>query len=494
MPCFTESDYMQKALHPDSSSNPSSKITEKHPEIASALQEANKHRYAASYDEALGAFGKAIDMIQQERLMNRTLQLSKARCYRQMGLIRMNQESFDEALSDFSHAAGIFETLGHQESLAEVLESMGEIELRRSCFEAALPPLRQSISLFKDSDQAPRAGRGLVLIAAVLAELGEDRVAGRRLSEGVDMASRLKDEKAYAEVLKLAGETARRLGDSESVVNYLQECIAIQGALLSQVPQPVAPTQEQAEPVIESPAAESGSEVSSEVSDIEALIEAKNEELRHFTRKAAHDMKEPLRMIASFGGLMKRKFSEGDDMLEYVEIILDAGERMQGLLAKLLEYAKVGIAEAEPSEQNLDDAVLMATADKSLAALIKERNAVVEASDLPSMIAHREYLIQAFVHLIRNAILYNTDEQPKVEFRRDPEGRGILISDNGIGIEAEHQAEIFELFRRLHSRSEYPGSGIGLATVVKIAEFYNSSVEVLESKPGEGTTLLWRLS
>lgn len=181
-------------------------------------------------------------------------------------------------------------------------------------------------------------------------------------------------------------------------------------------------------------------------------------------------------------------------MLEYVEIILDAGERMQGLLAKLLEYAKVGIAEADPSEQNLDDAVLMATADKSLASIIKERNAVVESSDLPSMIAHREYLVQAFVHLIQNAILYNTDEQPKVEFRRDPEGRGILITDNGIGIEAEHQAEIFELFRRLHSRSEYPGSGIGLATVVKIAELYNSSVEVLKSKPGEGTTFLWRMS
>ena len=488
MPSFTESDYMQQALHPDSSGNTSNKITEKHPEIASALKEANMHRYAASYDEALGAFGKALDMIQQKRLMNRTLQLSKARCYSQMGMIRMNQECFDAALSDFSHAAGIFETLGHEKSLAEVLESMGEIELRRSCFEAALQPLQQSISLFKNSDQAPRAGRGLVLIAAVLAELGKDRVAGRRLSEGVDMASRLKDEKAYAEVLKLAGKTARRLGDSESVVSYLQECIAIQGRLLSQIPKPEAAVlaQEQAKAVIKN-SSESDQE-------IEALIEAKNEELRQFTRKAAHDMKEPLRMIASFGGLLKRKFSEGDEMLEYVEIILDAGERMQGLLAKLLEYAKVGIAEADPSEQNLDDAVLMATADKSLASIIKERNAVVESSDLPSMIAHREYLVQAFVHLIQNAILYNTDEQPKVAFRRDPEGRGILITDNGIGIEAEHQAEIFELFRRLHSRSEYPGSGIGLATVVKIAELYNSSVEVLKSKPGEGTTFLWRMS
>ncbi|MBZ0271099.1 PAS domain-containing protein [bacterium] len=223
-------------------------------------------------------------------------------------------------------------------------------------------------------------------------------------------------------------------------------------------------------------------------------LAASNRDLEQFAYAASHDMQEPLRMVASYTQLLAQRYEGQLDEKadQYIRYAVDGSKRMQQLINDLLSFSRVG-TRARPPER-VNTSVVVDRALENLAGAIQESGARVTHDDLPDVVADREQLVQLFQNLIGNAIKFRRDEAPRVHVAASP-GDGhfeFTVKDNGIGIAAEHLEKIFGVFQRLHSRGDYPGSGIGLAIAKKIVERHDGKIWV-ESTPGEGTAFHFTL-
>jgi signal transduction histidine kinase len=220
---------------------------------------------------------------------------------------------------------------------------------------------------------------------------------------------------------------------------------------------------------------------------IEDRLQVANSELQRFASLASHDMKEPLRTISSFAQLLNRRLPPEKSTSEFLHFITDAAQRMARLLDDLISYARAGAISKETEMVDLNQ-VLEQVKD-NLFTLVQQTNARIETSNLPILEGHSTLFTQLFQNLVANGIKFQPAEnQPRIEISAEKQAENwrFTVRDNGIGISPEYQAQIFEPFRRLHARSEFDGSGIGLATCKKIIEFYGGSLE-LESAVGVGT-------
>ncbi len=213
-----------------------------------------------------------------------------------------------------------------------------------------------------------------------------------------------------------------------------------------------------------------------------------NEDLQQFAYIASHDLQEPLRKISGFCQLLEDEYSEtlAGDGLEYLQFVTDGATRMQGLIKDLLEYSRV-----ESREKNLTRVDVQSSFEQALHFLqqrIAERGAEITCCQLPSILGEPTLVIQLFQNLICNGIKYNQSEIPRVDIsveRRDGFWR-FCVEDNGIGIAKEHLDDVFIVFRRLHGKQEYSGTGIGLGICKRIVQRFDGEIWV-ESVPGEGS-------
>ena len=213
-----------------------------------------------------------------------------------------------------------------------------------------------------------------------------------------------------------------------------------------------------------------------------------NSELEQFAYVASHDLQEPLRMVASFTQLLARRYrgqldSEAD---EYIGYAVDGAQRMQTLILDLLSYARLSTKGQSP--QLINTASVCETALAQLRQSIKERNAVVTVDRLPTVLGYGTQLTQLFQNLIGNALKYCNRQQPQVHVsaQATPDHWIFSIRDNGIGIEPQYFERIFQMFKRLHTREQYSGTGIGLALCKKIVARHRGQIWV-ESQPGKGS-------
>ncbi|MBV9895064.1 MAG: PAS domain S-box protein [Chloroflexi bacterium] len=229
---------------------------------------------------------------------------------------------------------------------------------------------------------------------------------------------------------------------------------------------------------------------------IAADLERSNHELEQFAYVASHDLQEPLRMVASYTQLLSRRYRGklDQDADEFIGFAVDGARRMQELINDLLAYSRVG---SRPLElQSVDTGLVVDRVVGDLGAAIEETGATVAHEELPTIEADRGQLQQLFQNLIANGIKFHKPEvAPLVHISAKPhiDGWTFAVSDNGIGIEPQYLERIFVLFQRLHSRAEYPGTGIGLAICKKIVERHGGAIRV-ESEPGRGTTFEFTLA
>jgi PAS domain S-box-containing protein len=224
-------------------------------------------------------------------------------------------------------------------------------------------------------------------------------------------------------------------------------------------------------------------------------LEQSNAELQQFAYVASHDLQEPLRMVVSFLGLLKKRYSDKLDAeaQEFIDFAVDGGTRMQQLIQDLLTYSRVGgrdlAVETVDSNMLLDDVL------RELRGSIEEQRARVTRGQLPRVQADPTQLARVLQNLIANAIKFRApDSTPRVHMdaQRLPAAWMFSVKDNGIGIPPEQFDRIFRIFQRLHSQTEYPGTGIGLAICKRIVERHGGRIWV-ESSPGEGTTFFFTI-
>ena len=218
-----------------------------------------------------------------------------------------------------------------------------------------------------------------------------------------------------------------------------------------------------------------------------------NGELENFAYAAAHDLKEPLRMIGMYTGLSKKRMVTIQDKptIEYMSYVTEGIDRMQRLLDDLLQYSRTGKKQEDNKEIDLNTVLFIVVSN--LLATMKDTQATIVINELPTIEGSMTEMIQLFQNLIANSIKFRkADVVPEIKITASDEGDNYLISldDNGIGIKKEFHERVFAIFERLHSRSEFEGSGIGLATCKKIVAGAGGKIW-LDSTEGKGTTFFF---
>ena len=219
-----------------------------------------------------------------------------------------------------------------------------------------------------------------------------------------------------------------------------------------------------------------------------------NAELQEFAYVASHDLQEPLRVISGFVQLLSDRYTQQLDETgqEFIGYVVDGSERMKVLINDLLDYSRVGTQgkELEP----LECAGALEQAMSNLRVAIDESGARVTHDSLPRVNGDFNQLSQVFQNLISNAIKFRSEDAPAIHITSVMMGGSCVMSvtDNGIGIDPRHADRIFGMFKRLHGRGEYPGTGIGLAICSKIVERHAGKIWV-ESEPGKGATFSFTL-
>lgn len=221
----------------------------------------------------------------------------------------------------------------------------------------------------------------------------------------------------------------------------------------------------------------------------EQELRRRNEDLRQFAYAVSHDLQEPLRGIASYADLLKRRYRAdlGETASMYLSQVMDGARRLSRLVTDLLEYSQLSTEMDEtPALVNLGQIVEKVVALNE--SRIRESGAHISCSPLPVVRGNEARLIQLFTNLIGNALKYSRPGvAPRIQIESEHRGPEWLISvkDNGQGFRAESPEQVFGVFRRLHGR-EIPGSGIGLAICKAVVERVGGRIWA-ESVPGEGS-------
>lgn len=219
-----------------------------------------------------------------------------------------------------------------------------------------------------------------------------------------------------------------------------------------------------------------------------------NRDLEQFAYVASHDLQEPLRAVNSYAQLLAQKYEGHLDAKadKYLGYIMEGATRMQQLINDLLEFSRVGTH--GKNLQRTDTEVILSQVLADLKVAIAESQAVVTHDPLPTVMGDEIQLIQLFQNLIGNAIKFCQDKPPLVHISAQQKQQEWVfeVRDNGIGMESEFFERIFTIFQRLHSRTEYPGTGIGLAVCKKIVERHGGQIWV-ESTLGVGTTFYFSI-
>jgi signal transduction histidine kinase len=231
--------------------------------------------------------------------------------------------------------------------------------------------------------------------------------------------------------------------------------------------------------------------------ELRALADAlsrSNQELEQFANIASHDLQEPLRMVSSFTQLLESRYKDQLDAKaqEYIGYAVDGAKRMQTQIRDLLSFSRVTTQGQPLTDIDCDEVFKEAISNLSVS--IWESKAVITSDSLPMVLGDNSQLISVFQNLIGNAIKYFDGREPQIHVSAVESGDEWLFSfsDNGIGIEKEFRDRIFLIFQRLHGKTEYSGTGIGLAICKKVIERHGGRIWV-ESDSGKGSTFYFTL-
>jgi signal transduction histidine kinase len=235
-------------------------------------------------------------------------------------------------------------------------------------------------------------------------------------------------------------------------------------------------------------------ETEEELKKISAELTRSNADLQHFAYAASHDLQEPLRVIEGFIKLLEKRYADKLDTKakEFIGYTVEGVNRMRALIKDLLDYSRTGTIEMNLKPTNFSDAVERAVF--SLKAAAEETGATITCDTLPTISADIVQMSRLFQNLLGNAIKFRGEKAPDIHISAEKNENGWTFSvrDNGIGIDPENAERIFSVFQRLHTKEEYPGTGIGLAVCKRIVERHGGKIWV-KSEKGKGATFCFTI-
>ena len=221
-----------------------------------------------------------------------------------------------------------------------------------------------------------------------------------------------------------------------------------------------------------------------------AILKSKSEEMEQFAYITSHDLREPLLTISNYINLLEEEAAEewSPQVSMFFSFISGAADRLNKLINGLLDYSRLSNIQ-ENEQVNLTDTLEQVIL--SLDSMIKSTDAEIHIGDMPKLPGYPEHLYIMFMNLLQNAMKFkHPDRKPEIHVSCEKLDKDYLfeITDNGIGIEEKYHSKIFTIFQRLHDKSTYEGTGLGLALVKKITELHNGLVQVVSNESGEGCT------
>jgi len=480
---------------------------------------------------AYGVYAKSLDYFIQslktrEQLGHRT-ELSD--CYNNIGLVYEKLGDHTKSLEYHQRSLNIRKEINNKTGIAYSYSNTGNIYKIKGEYPRALDYYFKSLEITEEIGDNYCMAHCYSLVGEIYCTLGDNEKALKYLTKALSIQEKLGDKAGKAISLNRIGEVHTRKGKQEEAIDYYHRSLAITrrmnaDPLLESVYKNLAEAysyisdyksayeyhvlySEAKTALFNEEKANAVSQVRSQYEyekknqEIERLNSEQNilreakDELELFAGKVAHDLKEPLRMMGSFGALLEERYYDKIDKggQEYISIIKNSSVRMQALLSDLLEFALSGNSVDEGKKTNLNDTLIIVK--NNLRLKLKESNTNLIINELPTISGSFSNMIQLYQNLISNAIKFkkkNTPPSINIGYRERDNEYVLFVQDNGIGIAEKHQTEIFQVFTRLHTRQKYDGTGIGLATCKKIVKNLKGQIWV-ESQPNKGSTFYFSL-
>lgn len=404
------------------------------------------------YPQALSIAKEIGDQVTEVEVLNR------------LASLRIEQENYSESVKFAKESLQIAREIGNKEGVKENLETLAKSHAAMRDFEAAYE-YQNLFSAAKDSLYDNEKSKQIIELATQYET--QKKEAENKL---------LKDQQAKNEVII---QQRTFMGVAIAAILGLMSILAF--VMFSNYRQKNKYSRKLEE------------EVASRTNDLEdsnTKLRASNKELERFAYIASHDLKEPLRNIMSFAKLVERRLPEevkkNKDIAEYMSYIFNNTIQMHSLIEDVLEYSRIDNLKIQKEEVDLNELVVQVT--KMLGSTLRERNVELKVGTLPKVIANNSKLFIVVKNLIENGLKYNDSFIPKIwiQSRELNKSYEISITDNGIGIDAEYKDQIFGMFKRLHNREEYQGSGLGLSICQKIIHTFGGEIWV-ESEIGQGS-------
>ncbi len=415
-----------------------------------------------------------------------------------VGNIYFTVGKLDDALEYFEKSLALAESICYNEMKAHTLAQISRTLVEQKKYEEALSYAFRSEELIEETGNIEGKQINYITLGNIYYRLGDHDLAMKYVGKGVVSAKQVKDSVSEIRGYRLMSNIFKEKGNFEKALEYqlvysqAQERYALDQRNRQIIDIEIRYDFQQKEKEIELLTKYKDTLASQHdriVAQNKKLIDVNND-LMQFAYAVSHDLKEPLRMIGSYSQLIERRYAPqlDDSSTEFFKYVNEGVSRMTLLLDDLLKYATIG----KSDELDLEEVNLKEILDVTLFNLklvIEESEAKIIADTLPTIQTNRAYVSQLFQNLISNAIKFKKQGVPpevRVGYEMLDNEHHISIKDNGIGIPADALGRIFVVFQRLHKRSHYSGSGIGLAICMKIIERLNGSIAV-ESEEGIGS-------